>query len=276
MKWIYNAWQWKALCCGSFLVLSIHPAFGQPGATSESDSIPEKIQLINNLMAALDTLSPFEGDEGEQIILLNSDVESVLLDILNDPKVVQYHPENALNLSTTKSPDNKVIIFSFSENTGGSYKSNINILYLISPDGRPTGGKLNLKMEGIGFDEDQYGGSIDEIVVLKSKHETKYLALGGGISCNTCEFSDAVLFHIEDDSIVTEFTLHLDYRMGMGEMNYNPQKKTIQYWYEADKDDSLYGGECEEGRSIGENLCRFEGLYRFRKEAFVKIIAKGH
>ncbi len=256
-----------------FTLISVQSTFAQNENGLENDSIPEKIQLINSRMAALDTLSPFEGEEGEQIVLLNSNVESALLDILNDPKVVQYHPENALHLSTIKSPDNKVIVFSFFENTGGSYKSNINIIYWVSPNGLPRAQKLSLKTQESGWNEDQYGGSIDEIVVLKSKQRVKYLAMGGGISCNTCEFSDAILFHIEEDSIVTEFTLHLDYRMGMGNMNYNPGKKTLEYWYEVYKDDSFYGGECEEGRSIGENLCRFEGLYRFRKEAFVRIMA---
>jgi hypothetical protein len=257
-------------------LLSIHPIFAQNKNSFEKDSIPEKIQLLNSWMAKLDTLSPFEADEGDQIILLNSKVEEVLLDILNNPLVVPYHPENELHLSTTKSPDNRVIIFSFFENSGGSYKSNINIIYWISHNGLPSTQKLSFKMEGIGFDEDQYGGSIDEIVVLKSKYETKYLALGGGISCNTCEFSDAFLFRIEEDSVVTEFALHLDYRMDMGKINYNPRKRTLEYWCEVYKDDSLYGDECQEGRSIGENLCRFEGLYRFRKEAFIKIMAKGH
>src|ERR1043165_245582 len=210
-------------------------------AQTPTDSIKEKIRLINTWTATLDTLNPSEGSESYTIDSLNTRVTDYLLQILNDKNSVNCKVESLLQLHKRPSPDKKMIIFSFFENTGGSYKSHINIIYYRLPDGTPKAERLMFCNSDGKEDKDAYGGTFDTIIVLGSKDKTKYLCRGGGISCNTCEFDYTVLLSITDNSLQTDFCYLLDYRQGDGKVTYHPKTKTLSYEYTIHMDDTLYG-----------------------------------
>lgn len=235
----------------------------------QTDSITEKIRLINSCTASLDTLIPLRDGDAAIIDSLNGQVTDLLLEILNNKNIVRYKIESLLHLHKTISPDKKLIVFSFFENTGGSYKSHINIVYYRLPDGEPRGGKLAFCKQDRGVGN-EYGGTIDEISILKSKGKTKYLCRGGGISCNTCEFSHTALLSISDSSLQTDFCLDLDYRQGDGNVHYDPKTKTLSYRYTVSRDDILYGTGCDDGQEIAGNRCGHSGQYRFNGDTFVR------
>jgi len=236
----------------------------------QTDSIPQKIQLINSWTATLDTLNPFREGDSDIIDSLNGKVTTYLLQILNDKNIVKYKVDSLLQLYKTRSTDNKVIIFSFFENTGGSYKSNINIIYYRLPNGQPKAERLTFCKENGSAGEDNYGGSIDKILILKTKdNKTKYLCFGGGISCNTCEFNYTVLLSIVDDSLQTDFCLLLDYRQGDGVLKYNEKNKTLSYEYVVYTNDSFYGTACEGEQLIDKDRCKYSGKYKFNGNSFV-------
>jgi hypothetical protein len=236
----------------------------------QTDSIPQKIQLINSWTATLDTLNPFRDGDSEIIDSLNGQVAKYLLQILNDKNIVKYKIDSLLHIDNTKSPDNKVIVFSFFENTGGSYKSNVNIIYYLLPNGEPKAERMIFCTDK-GEDVNNYGGSIDKILILKTKEKIKYLCFGGGIGCNTCEFNYTVLLSISDSLLYTDFCLLLDYRLGDGVLNYDEKNKTLSYEYFVYKDDTLYGAACEGERLIDKDRCKFSGKYKFNGDSFVPV-----
>jgi len=255
------------------LTFSFYKSFGLTAYTVQTDSVKEKIQLINTWVQCLDTLSPFQDGDWKLIDSLNTQVEKVLFEVLNDKNIVKYKIDTLIHLNVTKSADNKVFIFSFYENTGGSYKSNVNIIHYRLSNGQPKAKGLNF-CEGEVQGGDDYGGTIDKIIILKANNKTKYLALGGGVGCSTCEFDDAFLFNIDTNDLQTDFCLHVDFRQGDGELKYNPKDKTLSYNYTIYSDDSIYGTDCLDGQKIEDNKCKYRGQYKFNGDTFVEVTKK--
>jgi hypothetical protein len=238
--------------------------------TKPTETIKEKIELINVWTATLDTLNPFHEGDWDIIDSLNQLVERNLLKLLNEKNIVNYPVDSLLHLRSAKSADNKIIVFSFYENTGGSYRSNVNTIYYRLPDGEPKAEMLKFCNDIKDHGEDNYGGTMSNIFSLKGKNKTKYLLCGEGIGCNTCKFDYVVLLSLGPDSLQTDFCFLLDYRLGDGEVKYDSKKQIISYEYTHDMDDNVYGNDCSEGQKTPDNKCRYSARYKFNGETFVR------
>jgi hypothetical protein len=94
-------------------------------AQPSEDPFLLKIDSINKLFARLDTLSPFEQDEGTDTGEGSSSVTDKLISLLSNERIVNYPIDRLIAHFTIKSPDNRIFVFSLPENTGGTYQPSL-------------------------------------------------------------------------------------------------------------------------------------------------------
>ena len=179
---------------------------------------------------------------------------------------IAYHkdfPKKGSNLFLA-SPDKKLFNFTIFENTGGSYKSRISVIYYkenaailynesYSEDSR--------QYQSVFFNTDGYH-SMDTI---QTDDRVKYLLQGRVSVCNTCVSQYIKLLHFKDGEPISDFEYELGSRLGSVEQfNYDAKTKTITIEYEQDDQNAGYDYEKECGDY------RLE-VYRFNGKTFESI-----
>ncbi|MBL0315938.1 MAG: hypothetical protein IPP69_09225 [Flavobacteriales bacterium] len=234
------------------------------------EEVREKVNQINQWYKEHRELAAVD-DNLERISELNAKMTNYLLQVLNDPKARSYPLEKWLNLDFVQSSDKKIVVFSWSEKTGGSNQTNINIIYVELPDGYPKGEKL---LDCHTFDKEQslYTGQINQIYDLKLGEKMLYLLMGSGISCNTCCYDYTVLYEINDYWLEESFCVVHDYRQGDGKYSFDEKSRTLLYDFTIDSDDPLYKNDCAEGEKLNEKTCRYLRKYQFNGNTFEEVI----
>ena len=157
------------------------------------------------------------------------------------------------------SPDKKLFNFVIYENTGGSYKSNISVIYYKEND-------VILYKEG--YSEDSQFFNTDgyySIDTIQTDSCVKYLLQGSVIGCNTCFGQYIDLLHFENGEPISDFEYELGSRFGnVEQLNYDAKTKTITIEYEEDDQNGVYDDEKECGDY------HFE-VYRFNGKTFELI-----
>ncbi|MBX7051876.1 MAG: hypothetical protein K1X54_07560 [Flavobacteriales bacterium] len=253
----------KCIFLGIIIVLFSFPLSGQ-------QNLREKVNKINQWYKEQSEL-PMNDQNQNRIDELNVKITDMLLQVLNDPKALSYPLERWLNLSFIKSSDNHIRVFSWAERTGGSFQTNINILYVTLQGHYPKG----MRMEDYSATEGEfryYQGTIDKIYELQEEGHTEYLLMGGGISCNTCVFDYTLLLSLTEYWVQPEFCLVHDYRVGDGKAFYDADSRILTFDYTVDLDDSLYGTNCSDGEKLNENTCRFFTRYIWLGNTFIPFL----
>ena len=178
-------------------------------------SLYQNIDVLKELLSKADTLSPFSEtndttDAFDDISNVNDEISICLSEILTTPEIVNKDLDSLLDhsfLGKVHSIDNRLWIFTWYENTGGSWKSNLNLLHYRTKSNKPKvvyesindeNNTTELKDNKEIFSN---GSWFEKIYKLKTKNKDLYLCMGNGISCNTCIYETAFVIELKDDGI---------------------------------------------------------------------------
>lgn len=157
------------------------------------------------------------------------------------------------------SPDKKLFNFTIFENTGGSYRSNISVVYY--KENATILYKESYNKDSRFFNTDGYY-SIDTIPTDSC---VKYLLQGIVTVCNTCVNQYMKLLHFENGEPISDFECGLSSRFSsVQQFGYDAETKTITIEYE---EDDLNGGYDDE-KECGDY--RLE-VYQFNGKTFEPI-----
>ncbi len=243
-----------------------------------------QVDSLKMLLSKADTLNPMSADTDAMgnIEGVNSEISNKLTAILKNPQADKQNIDSLLRhnfLAEAHSADKRLRIFSWYENTGGSFKSNLSLVYyktasgqtIISGDTESGSGQGNLFSSA--------GASFDTIYKLTAKGKDLYLCIGSGVGCTTCVFSTAVVVELKKDSAnfnYPAFTAAGDDVITYGENNtscltfgarngdidkfeFNPKTQTLTIAYLTDDNTPIQRGDDEKQERIVRKL-KFNGI----------------
>jgi hypothetical protein len=232
------------------------------------DDISQKIAEINNLLKYYGTLSPFSDNDNrfELIDSIGSGITTRLLKILNDKRIINYSIETLLSqseISISKSNDNKIFFFSIDEKTGGSYRTSKTIMHY-----RFTNGTVKADFFSGEASEALATSTYGQVFLLDSLNQ-KYFVIGSVHTCNTCNASLAITIKLDTNSYQTDLiALYNGRYYDLKLFEYDSIEKVFSYeYYTADNEDSLYGGNNENGQLQH----KFKSKFKFINGAFLEI-----
>ena len=171
------------------------------GQSHKNKSIPVKLKELKALLNESDMFTPEMTDSLE----INDKIKKQLCALLKSPGIEKYNLEKEFKgtgIGTTHSNDNRLWFYTWFENTGGSFKSNLTIIQYRT--------KTN-KTEGIVVDNsiadendivfESNGASYTQIIKLPSKNKNLYLCIGGVTGCNTCSAVVATVIGLTSKNI---------------------------------------------------------------------------
>ena len=137
-------------------------------------------------------------------LAINNKIKEQLKEILVKPETTKYDLEKAFkgtDISVVHSKDKRLWLFTWYENTGGSFISNLTVIQYRTKTNKPkvvidnsiTDDEVN------GFDSS--GSDFEHIIKLPSKSKNLYLCLGGFWGCNTCSAQVALVIELTSDGI---------------------------------------------------------------------------
>ncbi len=155
--------------------------------------------------------------------------------IIQHKKIKKYIPQiksllNQDNINIAISEDHKLINFYFDEKTGGTYRSQISMLFYLDKKNKEN--KYYAK-EGISVTDMFSSDGYDEIYSIKTKEGTKYLLKGYVRGCTYCFYKHISLYAIKKNRFQKEFEYSLESESPELEMSleYNANKKIITAEY---------------------------------------------
>jgi hypothetical protein len=209
-------------------------------------SFLKRVSSFKTLLSEAEELRPF-GDGGyDKIEAVNEQITKRLSALLADPALRRYRPDSLLRhsfLDCAVSPDRRIFVWSWYENTGGSFHSYCTVVAWRRADGS----------FGINDDYTIWNGMPpSRIYRLQSPGRSLYLCLGGGRGCNTCAFEKATALEIKGNRILFDLRLFLqeseegkarqwgpsfELRARMGNIEkfeFNPRTQTLSFAYITD------------------------------------------
>lgn len=177
------------------------------GQAPTNKSLSLKIAQLKTLLDESGNMSPEVTDSLD----VNNKTKIQLSEILLSPEIGNYNLEKEFkgtNIGTTHSKDNRLWFFTWYENTGGSFKSNLTVIQYKTKYNKH---KLAIDSsiddtddtETIGFNSN--GASYDQIIKLPSKNKNLYLCLGGVMGCNTCFARVATVIELTANGINLDY-----------------------------------------------------------------------
>lgn len=213
----------------------------QNNQLSDQDII-QKTEKINSLLQYYSTLSPFsdEPDRFEVIDSVRADTITLLLDVLNDKRILGYDIDELITedeLLISKSPDNRIYFLSISEKTGGTYRTSETIIHY-----RPTDEVVKAELFAGEASQALATSTYSQLYLIDDSAQ-KYFVIGGVSTCNTCSVMLAVVLEIGADSIQTDLVTQYDgRRYDLETFEYDAESKTFDVvYYSASDSDPLYG-----------------------------------
>jgi hypothetical protein len=254
------------------LFISAIPALAQ----KERDSISIKAIAVKKLLSEADTLSSEEAYN----LNINEEITKQLTAILSIPSIVHYSIDSLLEhrfLGITHSDDKRLWIFSWYENTGGTFHSNLNLIQYRTAANKPVVVFNNNSEDNTnGFSAS--GAWIDVIHPLKSKSSNLYLCGGSVVGCGTCYAEVLSLIELKNDSINFNYPAFadsnepnkfssgyfLDSRYGsILKFEYNNKKQKISYAYMPDDNTPI---------TANTRKTKVTGTLTFNGKQFVEVV----
>ncbi len=165
------------------------------------------------------------------IDFFQSDIVNYLDKIIKHPDFLKNDITNRLKndvLSIVKSDDNKLLNISFDEKTGGTYRSQISIMYYIGTDGKVI--DLNETDNSI-FASDGYNA----IYALQTEEgKTKYVLTGSVRGCSYCFETFVQLISFSENEFIEEFKYAVNSRDWNDGVRYSHEEKAIYVDYHID------------------------------------------
>lgn len=228
------------------------------------------VDSLKTLFAIADTIHHSYGDNDtvDHMEYINEAISATLHKILADTVITHQDMVSVLNiegLGVVHSDDKRLWLFTWYENTGGSFKSNRSIVYYINKMGKSMTDDGSFTSAGAAF---------DTIYKLRSIKRDLYLCIGSGVGCTTCIFNTASVVELKKDS--ANFTYHAfdlptDDVITYGDNNqacltfgardgdiekfeFNPKNQKLTIVYLTDDNTPIQRGENEEQKRIVKHL----------------------
>ncbi len=162
-------------------------------------------------------------------------METLIDEITHHKDFTQYDITELIDFETihiAKSDDNKLFNFTFDEKTGGSYRSQISIMYYVSDNEKE-----------IDYDLFNIDGYYD-IKTIYTTEGTKYILIGAVQGCTLCFEEHISLVQFKNNAFEIDFEYGINYRDGeTANLTYNEINQTITATYVTD--DLTYECYCE-------------------------------
>jgi hypothetical protein len=253
--------------------------------TAHSQSRQSLLLQVDSLKAALDrvdTLDPLNQEVDniyDTISTVHAEIWRRLEAILMSPLLMTFDLDSLLKhpgLSIARSKDKRLWIFSWYENTGGSFHSSLNLVYYRTASNKPKVRRPAYEdaTEQGGIDDGLYslGLGYGTIYQLKSGGKNLYLCLGGARTCNTCIVDVATVVELTRDGINFDYPAFIDGReekiirytssflleSRIGSVEYfkfDPKTQTLSFRYTTDDNTPV---KSEHEKVIARKL-RFDG-----------------
>jgi hypothetical protein len=247
-----------------------------------NDRIMEKANYFKTLLAKADTIGAW--DNWDTVALLNDSIAAAATGLLSSPQIVRYNLDSLLP-GIVRSKDKRLWIFSWFENTGGSFQSFLSVVHYRTASGKPRA--VYLKDFGLGdhgFSTE--GGPAGSIYQLPHPSRNIYLCTFTVRGCGSCCAEVASVIELAKEGInpnypafqkiektalnkpVQQFstTYVLDSRCGsITRFTYNPKTAAISYAYETDDNTPV----TQETAAQVRGTLRWNGKF-FRESAVVK------
>ena len=254
---------------------------------SNAQSIDNLITQIEKDLSVYEQISPWKDDykindfdftkeelkdeEGKEIGKNEIIDQFLVQDIFkkrilkNIDKIVNHKdfPDKGSDLFSA-SPDNKLFNFVMDENTGGTYRSRLSLIYY------KDNGKIVFKEERSEEEEEDSSNYFNPdgysiIDTIQTQGQVKYFLQGNVFGCTTCSDEYIKLIHFENSIPVIDFKYTLYTRMGsVKQFDYNSKDKTITIEYNEDD----LNGEYNYDKDCGDY--HFE-IYKFNGKTFESI-----
>lgn len=265
-------------------IISVFCSLSIVGQPTGKDSVFIKINNLKRLLSQADTLRP-ENLSGDSNIDINGLITKQLTEILSIPTITNYNLDSLLKhpfLEITHSIDNRLWIFDWYENTGGTFQSNISIVYYRNESNKS---KISIDAslsEATNNVFSSNGAWFNNIYKLKSVSKDLYLCMGSIKGCSSCCSEIAIVVELAHDSIYYEYPaftkvkqdsqnfdyksfspcFSLDARCGdIEKFEYDPKTQTINFTYFTDDYTPIKKNDSDQKKIRGE--------LKFNGETFV-------
>ncbi len=220
----------------------------------KADSIPYHAAQLRLLLDRAQHMTPAETagyneDYSTQTdsVDMNAKILEQLTVILTSPAIVQYNLDSLLRhemLQICFSDDKRLWIFSWYENTGGTFRSYVSVIHYRTASNQP---RVFSSYQPESQEDliSSYGASFHQVSKLRTKNSNLYVCLGLVIGCSTCCSELASVIELKNDTINLSYpafrgdlegqtspTFDLESRCGDIEtFSFNPKKQTLTYSY---------------------------------------------
>lgn len=162
------------------------------------DSLMARHAALHAALARLDTITDDELAESDWDI--NPTVGALLIRLLETPGLTDQQVDSLVppsELYRVRSADGRLCIFSWDERTGGTFRSQVSVVFQRLPTGEVQG-----VYSTTDSDDWNKGGSYSEIHPLPSDSvATLYACVGQVIGCSTCCGDMLTVIQLTDDAI---------------------------------------------------------------------------
>ena len=267
----------RSLC---FFILTILPLICFSQRTRSS--IFSKTDSLRRVLDRADTKTSDEvwkyqeTDSGGGTI--NDTIAGLLVRILSSPSIIKYRPDSLLKhpfLHITHSGDKRLCVFTWYENTGGSFHSFPSVIHFRTLKGEPRA------LFSPYYDEGSFslGGSIDSIIRLPHPTRQLYIRMQSVKSCNTCCVKGISIIELTADKINFDYpafpsasesvagvpTYTIESRCGsISKFEYNSKSAKLSYTYQTDDNTPV---SVEEAETV-------TGTLRWNGKKFVETIKR--
>lgn len=232
-------------------------------ATEPKDALKSRLDSLQYYASVYDTMNPYVNNQQhvEKLYDYQQRIVAILLEVLNNAHYVKLDPSKQINftgLSHTVSNDNRIHLFSIDEKTGGSFRSNITIIFI-------NHNKIyKARVLPPAYVAYFFSG-------VYQTDSTRYIAMGTVTSCNTCVSAVAmeISFDRGEELFTTELSIDCRYP-DLFEFNYNDTTKVISYHFGTRSDDSMYGEVSGNRQEPGHQpwMIHESGEYTWRNGMF--------
>jgi hypothetical protein len=203
-------------------------------ASEPQDVLKVRLDSLKYYASVYDTMNPYVNNQEhvEKLYDYQQHILRILLEVLNNAHYMKLDPAkqiDATHLSHAVSNDNRVHLFSIDEKTGGSFRSNITIIFINHKT------LYRARLLPPAYIAYFFSG-------VYQTDSTRYVAMGTVTTCNTCVSAVAMQISFDRGEELFTTVTSVDCRYpDLIEFKYNDTTKVISYHFGTRSDDTMYG-----------------------------------
>ena len=241
------------------------------------DTVIARYAALQVALERLDTITANELLETEWDI--NPKVGALLIRLLETPGLTDQEIDSLVSpteLYRVRSADGRLCIFSWDERTGGTFRSQVSVVFFRMPTGEGHGFYTTVDDSG----EWNKGGAYNSIHAVRSDSaSTVYACVGQVIGCSSCCGDILTIIELTNDGLNLNYpafedkgrdgqpngafspTFLLTTRCGNGlQFDYDPGTSTLSYAYIVDDLTPVEMEDVDDAREISGSM-HFNGAY---------------